>query len=370
MNVPFVDLKLQYMAIKDEVDFAINSVLKETAFIGGKYVRNFEKDFAKFCNAKYAIGVGSGTDALYLSLKACGIGKGDEVVTVPNTFIATTEAISLTGATIRFVDVEEDTFNMDVTQLENAITSNTKAIIPVHLYGQPTNMDSIGEIAKRYNLKVIEDAAQAHGAKYKGKKVGGLGDIGCFSFYPGKNLGAYGDAGAVVTNNEAIAMRISALRDHGRSPNQKYVHDVEGFNFRLDGLQAAILSVKLKHLDQWTESRRKNAMTYNNKFQGNMVGIIPPQETDHSKHVFHLYVIRSKKRNYLQQKLAEEEISTGIHYAIPLHLQTAYQHLNIEKGRFPVSELLTSEILSLPMYPELTEEQIDFVSKTAIKALE
>jgi len=360
MKIPFVDLKSQYLAINKEIDSAIASVLKDAAFIGGKYVQEFEKEFAKFCNAKFAVGVGSGTDALYLALKAFKIGDGDEVITVPNTFIATTEAITMTGAAVRFVDIREDTYTMDFNQVEAYINSKTKAIIPVHLYGHPANMDPIMEISKKYNLKVIEDAAQAHGAMYKGKRVGTLADIACFSFFPGKNLGAYGDAGAIVTNNGEIAEKISMWRNHGRSSNKKYEHNFEGFNFRLDALQAAILSVKLRYLEKWTENRCNNAKIYSELLKG-IDSILTPKEDFSAKHVYHLFVIRAKERNSLQKMLKEEGISTGIHYPIPLHLQRAYQYLNLKKGTYPVTESVSSEILSLPIYPELTEDQIKYV---------
>lgn len=369
-KIPFVDLKNQYLAIKDEIDGAIRNVIDNTAFIGGIYVKEFEEAFARFCQTKFALGVGSGTDALYLALKACDIGYGDEVITVPNTFIATTEAITLTGASVKFVDINEETFNMDVSQLESAITPKTKAIIPVHLYGQSADMDPILEVAKKYNLKVIEDAAQAHGAEYKSKRIGSIGDMACFSFYPGKNLGAYGDAGAVVTDDEALVEKVLILRDHGRSLKKKHFHELEGFNFRLDGLQAAILSVKLKHIDKWTESRRNNAMIYNSKLNGYAAGIITPKEVDKTRHVYHLYVIRTEGRDLLQEKLTNAGVGTGIHYAIPLHLQPAYQYLKLAKGSYPVAERLSSEILSLPMYPELTEEQIDYITKTIIEVSE
>ena len=359
MEIPFVDLKAQYLSLKGEIQKAINDVIEDSAFVMGKYVTKFEEEFAKFCNVKYAVGVSSGTDALILALKACGIGQDDEVITVPNTFIATTEAITMSGAKVRFVDINPDTYNIDVTKVEEAITGATRAIIPVHLYGQPADIEPILEIAKRHDLKVIEDAAQAHGAEYKGQKVGTFGDVACFSFYPSKNLGAYGDAGIIVTNNEAIAQRTAMLRDHGTTTS-KYESHIEGLNCRLDGIQAAILSVKLRCLAQWNEARRNAASLYD-KLLENIDGIVTPEVMDGVKHVYHLYVIRLKNRGVVQQRLREHGINTGIHYPIPLHLQPAYRYLNLARGSYPVAERVTAEILSLPMFPELSEEQIFYI---------
>jgi len=360
MQIPLVDLKAQYLSIKKEIDEAIQKVLDSSNFILGEEVKKFEEEFADFCNAKYAIGVSSGTDALYLALKAIGIREGDEVLTTPNTFIATTEAITLAGGKIKFVDIVPETYNIDPSKIKIAISKKTKAIIPVHLYGQPSDMDPIIKKAKEYNLKVIEDAAQAHGAEYKGRRVGTLGHIACFSFYPGKNLGAYGDAGAVVTNDHEIAQKIAMLRNHGRI--KKYEHEFEGINGRLDSLQANILLVKLKYIEKWNAKRIQKANIYNELLK-NHNEIVKPQVFANSKHVFHLYVVRLKNRDKIQKKLKREGISTGIHYPIPLHLQPAYKNLGYKEQDFPVTEKLSKEILSLPIYPELSERQQLFVTK-------
>ena len=359
--IPFVDLKAQYNSIKEEVDLSIQRVLDTTSFIMGEDLIKFEEEFALFCNTKYAIGVANGSDALTLALIACGIGEGDEVITVPNTFIATTEAITHVGGKIVFVDINPKTYTIDVSKTEDKITKNTKAIIPVHLYGQPADMDPIVELAKKYNLKIIEDAAQAHGAEYKGKKVGSIEDVACFSFYPGKNLGAYGDAGILTTNNEEIARKVRLLRNHGRI-TKKYEHKIEGYSSRLDNLQAAILRVKLKYLNKWNDMRRKNAKKYN-ELLSNIDGIIIPYEADYAKHVYHLYVIRTENRDKLREELKSEGIATGIHYPIPLHLQPAYNYLGYKRGDFPVTEEYSKKILSLPMFAELTDKQIDEIVK-------
>jgi len=354
--IPFVDLKGQYNSIKDEIDETIQNVFNNTSFIMGEELKNFEVEFARFCDVKYAIGVANGSDALILALRACGIGEGDEAITVPHTFIATTEAISNVGGKVVFVDIDPKTYTIDVSKIEEKITEKTKAIIPVHLYGQPADMDPIMELAKKYNLRIIEDAAQAHGAEYKDKKVGSIGDVGCFSFYPGKNLGAYGDAGMVVTNNEEIAEKIKLLRNHGRI-TKKYEHEIEGYSSRLDNLQAAILRVKLRHLTKWNESRRRNAKKYN-ELLNNIDGIVTPYEADYAKHVYHLYVIRTENRDRLREELKSEGVATGIHYPIPLHLQPAYKYLGHKRGDFPITEKASQEILSLPMFAELSGNQI------------
>jgi dTDP-4-amino-4,6-dideoxygalactose transaminase len=357
--IKFVDLKAQYLGIKEGMDSAIKDVLDNTAFIMGKNVSEFEKEFAEFCNSKHCIGVSNGTSALFLALKAAGIGSGDEVITVPNTFIATTEVVTQCGAEVKFVQIDPKTYTIDVTKIRDAITHKTKAIIPVHLFGQSCDMKPILEIAEENNLIVIEDCAQAHGAEYHGKKVP-IGDIGCFSFFPGKNLGAYGDAGAIVTNNNAFADQVQAWRNHGRLPGQKYEHAFEGLNERIDALQAAVLRVKLPHLQNWTESRRNNAQLYNELLQG-IGDIITPIETESNKHVYHLYVIRTNKRDELQKFLKENNVASGVHYPIPLHLQPAYKYLNLGEGNFPISEEYAKTMLSLPMFPELTKEQISYV---------
>ena len=359
MNVPFLDLKSQYLSIKNEIHEALDGVLEKTAFAGGPFVAQFEKEFAAFCGTGHAVGVGNGTDALWMALLALGVGPGDEVITAPDTFIATAEAISYCGATPVFVDVDEKSYNMDPHLLEAAITPKTKAVIPVHLFGQMSDMDPIMEIARKRNLFVLEDASQAHGARYKGKPAGSIGDAGCFSFYPGKNLGAYGEAGAVVTNDTGLADRMRMYRDHG-SP-KKYYHKVLGWNARMDGFQGAVLSVKLKYLPQWNESRRKNAAIYNQLFAG-FGSVVTPVEMDYGKHVYHVYALRVKNRDGLISALAEKGIGTNIHYPVPIHLQDAYSFLGLKKGSFPVAEKCASEFVSLPMFAELTGEQIQYVA--------
>jgi len=358
MNIPQVDLKAQYKLIKKEINVAILKVLNSTTFILGENVKKFEEEFAKFCNVKYAVGVGNGTDALYLALRACGISRGDEVITQPNTFIATVEAITLNGAKPVFVDINPQTYNIDANKIKKVITKKTKAIIPVHLYGQPVDMDHILKIAKKYRLKVIEDAAQAHGAEYKGKKVGSLGDVACFSFFPAKNLGAYGDGGIIVTNNEKIAKKIIMLRNHGRV--EKYKHLMEGVNSRLDELQAAILRVKLRYLDKWNKARRQRAKIYDEVFK-HLEEVGTPFVPFWATPVFYVYTIRVKEREKLREYLKKKGISTGIYYPIPLHLQPAYKYLNYKKGDFPEAEKAAKEILSLPMYPELSRKEQNFI---------
>jgi dTDP-4-amino-4,6-dideoxygalactose transaminase len=358
--IPLVDLKAQYNSIKTEIDNAIQGVLDSTSFIMGDELKRFEEEFALFCNTKYAIGVANGSDALILALKACGIGEADEIITVPHTFIATTEAITHVGGKIVFVDINPKTYTIDVSRIEEKISNKTRAIIPVHLYGQPADMDPIMELAKKYNLKVIEDAAQAHGAEYKGKKVGSIGDVACFSFYPGKNLGAYGDAGMITTNSEEIAKRVKLLRNHGSI--KKYEHKIEGYSSRLDNLQAAILRVKLRHLNKWNDLRRRNAKKYN-ELLNNIDNVIVPYEADYAKHVYHLYVIRTEERDQLKEDLKTNGVTTGIHYPIPLHLQPAYNYLGYKEGDFPITEECSKKILSLPMFAELSDRQIDEIVK-------
>ena len=358
MKVPFIDLKAQYESIKTEIDLAIQQVLDNSAFAGGPYVEQFEKEFAVSCRCEYAIGVGSGTEALWLALLSLGIGQGDEVITVPNTFFATAEAISFTGARPVFVDIEEQTYNMDPSLLEAAITPRTKAIVPVHLYGQMADMDPIMEIAKSHRLLVIEDACQAHGAEYKGRPAGSIGDAGCFSFYPGKNLGAYGEAGAIVINDAEIDKKIRMLRDHGQS--QKYYHSLIGWNARMDGIQGAVLSVKLKYLPAWNDRRRQNATLYS-ELLSNLNGLVIPQEAVYAKHIYHVYALRVQDRDSLVKALAEKDINCGIHYPVPVHLQEAYHSQNLGKGGFPVADSCASEFISLPMFSELSKEQIEYV---------
>lgn len=365
MKIPLVDLKAQYASIKSEIDEAMQHVLDETDFIGGAAVGEFEQAFAAYCGTRSAVALANGTDALQLSLLACGVGRGDEVITAVNTFIATSEAISATGARPIFVDNDPLTYTIDVRKIEEKITPRTKVIIPVHLYGQPSAMDQVNQIAARHNLFVIEDAAQAHGATYNGSIVGNLGKLACFSFYPGKNLGAYGDAGAIATNDEALANRVRMLANHGRL--KKYEHELEGYNSRLDTLQAAILLVKLRHLKSWTEKRREHAALYT-KLLAKVPEIVTPSIQPGGTHVFHLYVVRVQYRDHAQQVLKEAGIATGIHYPIPLHLQPAYRYLGFPLGSFPVAERFAGEILSLPMYPELTTGYIEHISKTLINA--
>jgi len=358
MNVPFLDLKSQYKTIKDEVHAAINEVIENTAFAGGPFVAKFEQEFAKYCGTKHAIGVGNGTDALWMALIALGVGAGDEVITTPNTFIATAEAISLAGAIPVFVDIDEKTHNMNPALIEASITKKTKAIIPVHLFGQPADMDPIMAVANKHGLQVIEDACQAHGAEYKGRKAGSIGIIGCFSFYPGKNLGAYGEGGGITTNDDALAAKMRMFRDHGQA--KKYYHDIIGWNARLDGIQGAVLNVKLKYLGNWTEARRKHAKDYTAGLS-TVKDIIVPLEAEYAKHVYHIYAIRVKDRDKLMSYLGEKGISCGIHYPVPLHLQAAYGFLNKCEGSFPIAEKCASQYLSLPMFAELTDEQVSYV---------
>jgi dTDP-4-amino-4,6-dideoxygalactose transaminase len=357
--IPFVDLKAQYAGIKDDVNAAIQGVLESCQFTLGSEVAAFEEEFATYSQAQYGIGVNTGTSALHLALLAAGIGPGDEVITVPFTFVATVAAIYYTGATPVFVDINPRTFTIDVKAIEGAITERTKAILPVHLYGQPADMDPILEIAKRHGLVVIEDAAQAHGAEYKGRRVGSLGDMGCFSFYPGKNLGAYGEGGMVVTSNAEYTRTIRMLRDWGAE--QKYHHVLKGYNFRLEGIQGAVLRVKLRHLETWTEARRTAARHYDELLSDS--GVLTPQAMPYARHVYHIYAIRTAQRSEWQQALQAKGIQTGIHYPIPVHLLPAYADLGYTKGDFPHSEQAADEVLSLPMFAELTRAQCEEVSE-------
>ena len=384
MHVAFIDLKTQYKQIEHEVLPMITEAMANGAFIGGPQVLNFETEFAEFCDSTYCTGVNSGTDALRFALMAVGVGPGDEVITVPNTFIATTEAISQVGATPAFVDIDEQTYNLDPNKLEAYLKTRSaqsamrrssvqeslrprasrlaplpKAVIPVHIYGQPADMDPIVEIARDHNLAIVEDACQAHGALYKGRKAGSLSTVGCFSFYPGKNLGAYGEGGAIVTQDEGIANRIRMLRDHGQA--RKYFHDMEGYNGRLDAIQAGVLRIKLKRLSDWNQSRRENAAIYN-ELLSDTDGITLPFQPDFARSVYHLYVILVDDRDGLQKFLGDKGIATGLHYPLPLHLQKAYDHLGYKQGSFPVTEKVAKTLLSLPMFPELKREQIEYVA--------
>ncbi len=360
-NIPLVGLQAQYLTIKPEIDQAITKVISNTAFIGGEEVREFEKEFAAYCGVEHCVGVANGTDALYLALRALNIGAGDEVITVSHTFIATTEAITQTGAKPVFVDIREDTMLMNPDFIEQAITPRTKAIIPVHLYGQTCEMDQVLDIAQKHNLKVVEDAAQAHGARWRGKRAGSFGDVAGFSFYPGKNLGAFGDAGGIVSNNKELIDRMRLLANHGSE--SKYVHAIEGVNSRLDGLQAAVLRVKLRRLEEWNALRRKHAEHYLEAFRNTQLKTVATNPE--AEPVWHLFVVRVPDRESFQKKLADAGIATGIHYPTPLHLQPAYKNLGITPGSFPVTERVAREIVSLPMYPELTSEELDFIIKSA-----
>lgn len=382
-SIPFLDLVTPHQELEAELLAVVKKAFETAAFIGGPMVEEFEREFAAFCRTKYCVGVNSGTDALRFALLAAGIGEGDVVVTVPHTFIATTEAISQTGASIAFVDIDERTFTMDPLRLreylETQCESDSKAkklierksgrrvaaIVPVHLYGQTADMDPILELAESFDLIVVEDACQAHGAEYYSqkdktwKRAGSMGLTAAFSFYPGKNLGACGEGGAVTTNDEALAKRMKMIRDHGQA--RKYYHDIEGYNGRLDSIQAGWLKVKLRHLSKWNDSRRNLAHRYHELFS-DMSGIVVPQEATWTRGVYHLYVVRVAERQALQAHLAAAGVGTGIHYPIPLHLQKAYQQLGYKAGDFPVAERVASEILSLPMFPHLSHGQQDAVA--------
>ena len=358
MTIPLVDLQAQYQRIGPEIDAAIRRVLGHTGFILGREVEEFEAAFAAFCNVAYCVGVDSGTAALHLALEACDIGPGDEVITTPFTFFATVETIVQAGAKPVLVDIDPATYNIDPSRIEDAVTPRTKAILPVHLYGQPAEMDVILDVARRHHLKVIEDAAQAHGALYKGKRAGSLGDIACFSFYPSKNLGAYGDAGAVVTNDAALAEKVRLLRNHGRIT--KYEHQTVGWGYRLDALQAAILGAKLPHLEEWNEARRARAARYNALLAD--TDLVLPYEPEHVRAIYHCYTVRSTARDALAAFLRQRGIDVGIHYPIPMHLQPALKGIGYRAGDFPISERYSQMVLSLPMYPELTDEQMQYIS--------
>jgi dTDP-4-amino-4,6-dideoxygalactose transaminase len=356
--IPLVDLKAQYRSIKEEVSSAIERVLESGQFILGDEVAAFERAFAACCGAREAIGVNSGTSALHLALLAAGVGPGDEVVTVPFTFVATVAAIVYTGARPVFVDIEPDYYTMDPVRLEAAITPRTKAIVPVHLYGQPVDMDPILAIARRRGVPVIEDAAQAHGAEYKGRRCGSMGETACFSFYPAKNLGACGEGGAVVTSDAGLAHRIRLLRDWGQE--RRYDHAVKGFNYRMDAIQGAILGVKLRHLERWTELRRSRASVYRRALAGTPARL--PAERPDVRHVYHVFAVRLPQRDAWRARLGEAGVQTGVHYPIPVHLQPAHRDLGYRPGAFPIAEAVAAEILSLPMFPELTNEQIESVA--------
>jgi len=387
MNIPLIDLKAQYESLAEDLDKAALGVLSSANYIMGKTVTDFEKEFADFIGVKHAISVGNGTDALVLALKSMGIGEGDEVITTPFTFFATAETISAVGATPVFVDVDKETFNIDVTKIEEKITSKTKAIMPVHIFGQSADMDEINEIAKKHNLYVIEDACQAIGGKYRGRKIGTLGDVACFSFFPTKNLGCAGDGGMIVTDNDEIAIIARALRTHGSGENGqkaynllnnieeeiktaegandtvynplKYYNYLIGFNTRLDAIQAAILSVKLKEIDSWNSKRREIVELYNEALQNS--DLVTPVAKDYNDHVYHMYILQSENREEVLAKLKEAGIATGVYYPVPLHLQKVYKNLGYKEGDMPVSEYLSHRTFAIPVYPELTKEQIDYI---------
>ncbi|PKM86546.1 MAG: hypothetical protein CVU87_11860 [Firmicutes bacterium HGW-Firmicutes-12] len=370
MKVPFMNLSDSYVEIYDEVMSKIQGLIKSTQFIGGEEIENFENEFAKYCNCNHAVACGNGTDAIIIALKALGVGKGDVVITVPNTFIATSEAITAVGAEVRFIDVDEHRLTMSPSLLEDYLKNSNeidriKALIPVHIFGQMCEMDKISEIAQRYNLKVIEDSAQAHGAKFKGKGPGEFGDIATYSFYPGKNLGAFGDAGALVTNDEDLYLKTKKLTNHGRI--KKYEHEIEGYNSRMDSIQAAILRIKLQKLDKWTNERKMKVDNYLSKLQNAGIGL--PHLDASYQDVYHLFVIRSKDRDKLMDELRKRGVSTGIHYPIPLHLQKAYEYLGYKKGDFPIVEKASEEILSLPLWPELSYDQIDYVTDSIFEII-
>ncbi|MEA2030389.1 MAG: DegT/DnrJ/EryC1/StrS family aminotransferase [candidate division Zixibacteria bacterium] len=359
MQIPYIDLNAQYQSIKQEIDAAIAKVINNSAFVLGPAVAEFETSFAEYCGVRHCIGVNSGTNALLLALKALDIGHGDEVITAANTFIATVEAIVHSGAHPVLVDVDPHTRNIDSTLLKMALSQKTKAIIPVHLYGQTADMDPINALAKKYDIAVLEDAAQAHGAAYKGHRAGSLGNIAAFSFYPAKNLGAFGEAGAVTTDDDGLAENLRMLRDHGSK--RKYFHNMLGYNARMSGIQGAVLSVKLKHLDQWNEARIRIAGWYDELLE--KAPVVLPQSNSENRCVYHVYVIETEQRDELQKYLKNNQIPTIIHYPVPTHLQEAFGYLDYQKGDFPVTEKLANEALSLPIYPEMKREQIEFVCK-------
>ena len=363
MTVPFVDLRAQYHSIKDEIDAAVLALLDSTQFVLGSDVAAFESLFAPYAQASHALGTNSGTSALHLALLGAGVGPGDEVITTPHTFIASVSAIDYCGATPVFVDIDPVSFTIDPKHIEGAITDRTKAILPVHLYGQMAEMDPIMQIADRYGLAVIEDAAQAHGAEYDGRRAGSIGLAGCFSFYPGKNLGAYGEGGAVTTNDDHVARTVRMLRDWGAE--EKYHHVLKGFNYRLEGVQGAVLKVKMAYIEQWTEARRTAAARYDEMLAGSDVAV--PRQLEGRRHVYHVYAVRTDDRAGLQAHLTEQGVGTGIHYPIPVHLQPAFAELGHGPGDFPHAEAAADDVLSLPMFPEITPEQQERVV-TAVRS--
>jgi dTDP-4-amino-4,6-dideoxygalactose transaminase len=361
--IPYLDLRAQYRALKSEIDAAVSGVLESAAFVLGPEVAKFEEEFAAYQSAKEAVATSTGTSALHLAMLAAGIGEGDEVITVPATFVATVAAVMYAGARPVMVDIDPVTCTMDPDQVERAITPRTKAILPVHLYGRPARLDELVAIARRHNLLLIEDACQAHGAEFRGQRVASVGDVGCFSFYPGKNLGAAGEGGAVVTNRADIATAVRMMRDWGQ--DRRYHHLVKGFNYRMEGIQGAILRVKLRHLEAWTERRRTLAAAYGRHLADVPVGV--PADSNDCRHVYHIYPIRTTDRESLQAQLKADGIDTGIHYPIPVHLQPAFASLGYSKGDFPHTERLADEELSLPLYPEMTEEDVEYVAASVMR---
>lgn len=358
VRVPFVDLRVQHQTLMPELMDAFRQVTESSAFTGGPFVAQFESEFADFCQSRYALGVGSGTDALWLALLSLGVGQGDEVITTPNAFMATAEAISICGARPVFVDIDERTYTMDPCQLERAITLRTQAIVPVHLFGQMADMDAIQSIASRHGTPVVEDACQAHGAEYKGRRAGSLGVVGCFSFYPGKNLGAFGEAGAITTEELDLRTRVQALRDHGQAA--KNLHSTIGWNARMDGIQAAVLSVKLRRLEEANQLRRAHARRYD-ELLADEPRVTRPWVAPYGKHVFHIYAVRVQDRDRVLERMAAQGVNCAVHYPLPIHLQKAYGFLGLRSGAFPVAERCARELLSLPMYPELKPQEIEFV---------
>jgi len=356
--VPYFDLPQQIRSIRSELDAAITRALDNCTFCLGPDVAQFEKDFARFCGAEHCVGFNNGTSALHVAMKLLDLGPGDEVITTPFTFIATSWAICYVGARPIFVDIDDATFNLDPKLVERAITPRTRAILPVHLYGHPADVDPLLEISRKHNLPIVEDAAQAHGAKYRGRRVGTFGQMSCFSFYPGKNLGACGESGALVTSEAALAIRARALRDHGST--QRYYHDEIGFNYRMEGIQGSVLTVKLRHLDAWTRERRRVAHRYHELLADSPLQL--PREAAYAESAWHLYVVRHPRRDELKQRLEANQIGCGMHYPVPLHLQKAFAHLGYKPGDFPVAEKAARECLSLPIYPELTEAQLQRVT--------
>jgi dTDP-4-amino-4,6-dideoxygalactose transaminase len=391
-NIPFLDLVTPHLELEEDFVGVFRAAMRSAAFIGGPAVQEFEREFAHVCDVRHCVGVGSGTDALRFALVAAGVRTGDSVITVPNTFIATTEAISQAGAVPEFVDIDEQSYTMDPAKLRQYLETQcdpdqvtglpvsrrtgrlVTALVPVHLYGQMADMDPILEIARTYRLVVVEDACQAHGAEYlsraenRWRKAGSMGTAAAFSFYPGKNLGACGEAGAVTTNNDGLAQTVRMLRDHGQS--EKYYHSIEGYNGRLDAIQAGIMTIKLKHLSKWNDARRQNAAHYNQLFAPDVESVVLPHESPRSRAVYHLYVIRTRDRDNLRAHLADANIGSAIHYPIPLHLQKAYQCLGYRKGDFPIVERIASEIISLPMYPHLTHAQQDQVVNSVSECIQ